>query len=965
MKLLRLKADGFGALRGEIHFDPDRVTVILDDNERGKSTLLAAVAAALYGLEGDRRSHRPLTPLERWKPWDGGPYRVELELEWEAERYTISRDFDLGTVSVWSGRGKDVTAEFRDGKDEYPVGKRMLELDAEEFERCALVRQGDLLQVVPGEEKERRTPTLRARLEAVADSRVGDTRASEAIRILEGALRRYDCPELDFNGTVDNALQRLEGKRQLLEAELQELAHDLEKNAGPLGELADSSEVERETRDALAGLDAEWRGVLAVDAQRQLEDDHRRHEEIETLRREAESLAAVSEMPADAESQLRDTVARLEEAGRNVAALEDRRQDEASRQRAELENERASLKTFEAGGALEADRCVSLAAEIRRIGEDESRVRNDIFNLRESLAGEGHDPERLQWLTHRLGRLSESDHVLLRRQSELTLAHHSEAAGLESDRTTSSETLREIDAQRGRRTLPGWFLLAIGISILVAGTVVISLQGLPWLSTTFFVVGAVMLTVGVTLVMSGRGMRSDEREEALRLLSDSQRTLYQLRHQRVETETALETLSREHGYRDHIELLREWNEMVRLREESAPTVQAHHQLASLETRRQQATQEAKDLLGRFNITTPEPENLERVAGFLRQLEAVRQKLTALERNWGWIDEQKRVDEAAAAGLKERALRILQSASLTYDPDRPWSDHVRELSEKLQGRQRWATLTQELIPSAERRRLSEARRAELESQVALAAGGSGSTRSPRNQREIDEERRRLLERQEEAQRKRSDLRVKVEEVSRRVHAERPERLAHLERVTRAQLRARRFKESVELAITTIREVAAETHQRWADYLNRRVGELLQVVGTTIDQIRFGDDLDFSVRLVSGQQLARGKADQQLSAGARDQLYLAVRLAVSEFLSRGQTPLPLLLDDVFVSSDDERARSGMRLLIELATTHQVVLLTCHRRRFDGLAELDRDLYSGRVQWLDARSVSAGRDSKELAG
>src|SRR6185369_7843238 len=133
-------------------------------------------------------------------------------------------------------------------------------------------------------------------------------------------------------------------------------------------------------------------------------------------------------------------------------------------------------------------------------------------------------------------------------------------------------------------------------------------------------------------------------------------------------------------------------------------------------------------------------------------------------------------------------------------------------------------------------------------------------------------------------------------------------------------------------------------------------------------RFGDDLDFSVRLVGGQQLARGKADQQLSAGARDQLYLAVRLAVSEFLSRGQTPLPLLLDDVFVSSDDERARAGMRLLIErFAPVHQVVLLTCHRRRFEALAELDRDLYSGRVQWLDARSIGALHPSsnREVAG
>ena len=963
MKLLRLKADGFGALRGEIHFDPDRMTVILDDNERGKSTLLAAVTAALYGLNGDRRSHRPLTPLERWKPWDGGTYRVELEFECEGEQYTVSRDFDQGTVAVWSSRGQDVTADFRDGND-YPVGKRLLELDADEFERCALVRQGELWQVVPDDERERRSPTLRARLEAVADSRVGDTRASEAIKILETALKRYDCPELEFTGTIVNALARLEAKSRLLETELQELTHELEQNAAPLAELADLEEVERETRDALAGLDAEWRGVLASDALRQLEEDQKRQEEIEALRREADGLSAVSQMPGDAESQLRDTVARLEEAERNVSTLEGRRQEEASRQRAELESERRSLATFEAGGALEADRCVSLGAEIRRIGEEESRLRDEIFQVRESLAGEGHDPGRLQWLTHRLGRLSEADHALLRRQSELTIAHHTESATLESQRTTSSETLRAIDAQRSGRTLPGWFLLALGIATLVAGTVVASLRGLPWLSTTFFIAGTVLFGIGIALVTGGRNMRADEREEALRLLADAQRSLNQLKHQRAETETALQSLSRQHGYRDHIELLREWNELARLRDESAPAVQAQSRLAALDARRRQSMEEAGELLARFGVTTADPESLDKVAGLLRQLEAVRQKLAALDRNWGWIDQQKQVDEAAASGLRERALRILQSAGLTYDPSRPWSEHLRELAEKEQSRQRLMLLTRELIPSAERRRLSDARRAELESQVALAEGGT-SSRSPRNQRSIDEERRRLLERQEEAQRKRADLRVQVEEVSRRVHAERPERRAQLERIQRARVRAQRFMESVELAITTIREVAAETHQRWADYLNRRVAELLQMVGSTIDQIRFGDDLDFSVRLMGGQTLARGKADQQLSAGARDQLYLAVRLAVSEFLSRGQTPLPFLLDDVFVTSDDERARSGMRLLIELATTHQVVLLTCHRRRFDMMAEVDRELYLGRVQWLDARSVGAERDAGELAG
>jgi len=42
VKILSLKADGFGALRGEFRFDPDRLNLIVDENERGKSTVLAA-----------------------------------------------------------------------------------------------------------------------------------------------------------------------------------------------------------------------------------------------------------------------------------------------------------------------------------------------------------------------------------------------------------------------------------------------------------------------------------------------------------------------------------------------------------------------------------------------------------------------------------------------------------------------------------------------------------------------------------------------------------------------------------------------------------------------------------------------------------------------------------------------------------------------------------------------------------
>jgi uncharacterized protein YhaN len=222
-------------------------------------------------------------------------------------------------------------------------------------------------------------------------------------------------------------------------------------------------------------------------------------------------------------------------------------------------------------------------------------------------------------------------------------------------------------------------------------------------------------------------------------------------------------------------------------------------------------------------------------------------------------------------------------------------------------------------------------------------------------EVESESRKARETLEKAQKRRADLRVEVEEVWRRYHAEHPERLAHRERIEQALARARRFKHSVELAARTIETVATETHKKWADYLNERVGELLVHVGTRVEMVRFGDDLDFSVKVPGDQQLARGRADAQLSAGARDQIYLAVRLAISEFLSRGRSRLPLLLDDVFVTSDDERTRAAMRVLIEhYAREHQIVLLTCHRARFEALAKLEPGLWK-QVQVVDGKSAS----------
>ena len=80
---------------------------------------------------------------------------------------------------------------------------------------------------------------------------------------------------------------------------------------------------------------------------------------------------------------------------------------------------------------------------------------------------------------------------------------------------------------------------------------------------------------------------------------------------------------------------------------------------------------------------------------------------------------------------------------------------------------------------------------------------------------------------------------------------------------------------------------------------------------------------------------GDADlgvEDLSEGAQDQLYLALRVASLERYAAAAAPLPLVLDDVFTSFDDDRARAGLEVLVELAARHQVLFFTHHRALVD---------------------------------
>ena len=218
MKIRRLSLKSFGCLRGEFHFSDDRVNLILEPNEKGKSTLAAAILAGLYGFPpGQRRSEtRPILEMDIHKPWDGDEYGLEMDVEAEGRVYTIRRDFSRKEEKILDWRtGKEITGEFQAGKDTLDFCGRLTSLSREEFAKTEFLRQTEMQAVrIPG--------GLTAALQKMATSQQGDVAASEAITTLNDSLRKFSGRKIQM-GKVDSELAEIDEEIGVLSGKLESM----------------------------------------------------------------------------------------------------------------------------------------------------------------------------------------------------------------------------------------------------------------------------------------------------------------------------------------------------------------------------------------------------------------------------------------------------------------------------------------------------------------------------------------------------------------------------------------------------------------------------------------------------------------------------------------------------------------------------------------------------------------------
>lgn len=135
------------------------------------------------------------------------------------------------------------------------------------------------------------------------------------------------------------------------------------------------------------------------------------------------------------------------------------------------------------------------------------------------------------------------------------------------------------------------------------------------------------------------------------------------------------------------------------------------------------------------------------------------------------------------------------------------------------------------------------------------------------------------------------------------------------------------EALQLAINALSTANAEIQTRFSPRLGKRAGELFSEL-TDGKYESVAVDRQFTALVRQTNESAQRDA-LFLSAGAWDQLYLALRLAIAELALPSEEPCPIILDDALCSFDDERMALAMDMLKRLAETRQIIIFTCQSR------------------------------------
>ena len=141
------------------------------------------------------------------------------------------------------------------------------------------------------------------------------------------------------------------------------------------------------------------------------------------------------------------------------------------------------------------------------------------------------------------------------------------------------------------------------------------------------------------------------------------------------------------------------------------------------------------------------------------------------------------------------------------------------------------------------------------------------------------------------------------------------------------------QALELAAQEITRISQSFYEDMQDELNAEISRYVSLFTAGVyDSVRFNEQGQLQI-LTEGREVR----PELLSRGTLEQIYLALRLAVGNVVTK-EEPLPILLDEAFAMYDDDRLAQTLQTLSTLQ--NQIFLFTCQKREVEMLRKLKLD-------------------------
>jgi DNA repair exonuclease SbcCD ATPase subunit len=894
MRIRSVSVENFGTIKAlDIEFG-DGLTLICGPNESGKTTLGRAMWFALT-----RRATSQAEKIREIEPNTGGTPSVEIELERKDGVYTLEKNFAGQSGSTTLSIDREGILDTYNGEEADEKIRELLGFgefsglpptpNHTGFWPVTWVRQGESGSD-PGEKltEQGNEATVSKVLAEVGGEVLAGADGEDLIDEAREEYERFFTPK--GNKRTRSGAPLHEAEKRLEEAEeerdrLEKKQHEYEQNLEDFNRLKE--QIEELEKEQLPGLEED------TEAARQ---EYERVEELRgTLDTEKAELESAETKLEQAEERLDRRTELRDEIDRTKGEVEDL-EEEATLKKQDLEAHREQRENLVRAKGEAADRHQGVQSQVDFLGAhlDVLRRQDQLDDLNEDLQTVQKHEEELGDVRENLARIrvsEEDSQVLEERKQERDRAEVELETAAAQVRMIAHDDV-EVAANGDNSTLEAGeeseHLIDEPTTFSVAETLAIEIE--PG--------GEDLASIRSRLEETQQAYLEALSEHGVESLSEA-RTMKKKKDDLSAQEERLESLIDQATPDGGREALEEQKRDVQSSLESAR--ETRQELVG-EERLDELPQDVSEVEGQLEETREELGEAE------TELESARGDLTDHDRETSELREAKNLAQQNLENKKEELEGVekrlanhldelgdddeleteVESAEETYDD---LEEAVEDLREELQ----------ELDPE----------QVEQEKDRAEDALQKAREDLQEDKKDLRELRGRLTS---------SDLHGLHE----RLEEGREEVVSAQAEVDRWERKARAAK----LLYETLSECKSEAKQKHLTPLQQEVEKLLDRFFAD-EKARIEFEEDFGVARLSRSSDGSFEFDQ-LSAGAREQLGLLVRLAMAKLVSR-ETPHPVFLDEPLADTDPDRFDLIANVLREIADELQLIITTCHRDRY----------------------------------